>query len=181
VKGVLFNVVEEVVVEHLSLATWDHIVVAARVDGAYTSLGTYDDNELERIVAAAARLLNRSPDDVLRFVGTHAFARLAERVPELMATMDGWRTVLSDLDQVIHVEVKKLYPDAMVPTFEAVLDGDDMILGYRSARRMCALADGLAVGAGRWFGVDLVVTHTACVREGAPECHLRVSEAGHAG
>ena len=180
-KGVIFNVVEEVVTHHLSLATWDHIVTAARVDGAYTSLGTYDDAELDRIVVAAARVLNLSTDEVLRFVGTHAFARLAERVPEVMATMPDWRRVLTDLDQVIHVEVKKLYPAVMVPTFSAETVGDEVVLRYGSARRMCALAEGLAVGAGEWFGTALVVDQTECVRTGAPVCVMRVKEAAHAG
>ena len=42
-KGVLFNVVEDVVTEALSAEAWDDVVDDSGVDGAYTSLGTYPD------------------------------------------------------------------------------------------------------------------------------------------
>ena len=53
-KGLIFNVVEEVVTELYDADTWDDLLDAAGVDGAYTALGNYDDDELIGIVDAAS-------------------------------------------------------------------------------------------------------------------------------
>lgn len=177
-KGVVFNIVEEVVTAQLSAAAWDGILNAAGADGAYTSLGTYPDEELGRIVAAAAQATGMSTDDVLRFVGVHGFELLADRVPDVMQQMRQWADVLVDLDAIVHAEVLKLYPGAVVPGFLATMQPDGVLLRYSSARRMCALADGLAVGAGRWFGRSLTVQHVACTQRGDVDCVLFVSEEG---
>ena len=39
------------------------------------------------------------------------------------------------------------------------------------------LADGLAVGAGKWFGRELAVDHVTCARRGDIDCTLLVREA----
>jgi hypothetical protein len=178
-KGVVFNIVEEVVSAQLSVSAWDGIVRAAAVDGAYTSSGTYADDELTRIVAATAQATGTTSDDVLRFVGLHGFELLADRVPEVMQQMRQWADVLVELDAIIHAEVRKLYPGAMVPGFLATVQPDGVLLRYTSTRSLCALADGLAVGAGRWFGRSLVVQHVACTRRGDADCVLLVQEREH--
>lgn len=175
-KGVVFNIVEEVVTAQLSAAAWDGIVRAAEVDGAYTSLGTYPDDDLDRILAATAEATGMSIDDVQRFVGVHGFELLADRVPDVMQQMRQWTDVLVDLDEIIHAEVLKLYPGAVVPGFVATMQPDGVLLRYSSARRMCALADGLAVGAGNWFGRSLTVQHVACTQRGDIDCVLLVCE-----
>ncbi len=53
-KGIIFNLVEEVVRNRYGEDTWDELLDAAGLDGAYTSLGSYPDEELLRLVAAAA-------------------------------------------------------------------------------------------------------------------------------
>lgn len=176
-KGVVFNVVEEVVTEQLSVAAWDAILQAAEADGAYTALGTYPDEELLRIVSAAGRITGMSDNEVLRFVGIHGFRGLADRVPDVMRGMRHWVDVLVDLDRIIHAEVRMLYPDAIVPGFVTTLQPDGVLLRYSSQRSMCALAEGLAVGAGKWFGRELVVDHVTCSLRGDIDCTLLVREA----
>lgn len=176
-KGVVFNIVEEVITEQLSVAAWDAVLQAADADGAYTALGTYHDDELLRIVAATGRITGMSDDDVLRFVGIHGFRGLADRVPEVMRGMRHWVDVLVDLDRIIHAEVRMLYPDAVVPGFVTTLQPDGVLLRYTSNRDMCSLADGLAVGAGKWFGRELAVDHVTCTRRGDLDCTLLVREA----
>jgi len=40
-KGIVFNLLEEVVTTHHGSDTWDLLLDTARLDGAYTSLGSY--------------------------------------------------------------------------------------------------------------------------------------------
>ena len=52
-KGVVFNLLEEVVSSEFGEDTWDGLIDAAEVEGAYTSLGSYDDGDLGSLVGAA--------------------------------------------------------------------------------------------------------------------------------
>lgn len=176
-KGLVFNIVEEVVVARLGLAAWDTIVKASGVSGAYTSLGTYDDGDLRAIVAAAASTARITEGDVLRLVGIDGFALLAGRAPELLADVHDWRMLFESIDAIVHAEVDLLFPGAVTPRFDVRAEGDAMVLVYRSPRAMCALADGLARGAGRWFGVELAVDHLTCTHLGDDRCELLVREA----
>lgn len=179
-KGVIFNVVQEVVEEAFGADFWDDVVDLAGVDGSYTSLGSYDDADLIAIVGAIAELARVSRNDVLVLAGRQGFARLAGRHAELLAGLEGWRDVLDRLDGIIHPEVRKIYPDAEVPSFDAnhVTGGgsDVVLLEYASARHLCGLADGLIRGLGDWYEADLQVRHLSCVHRGDDKCHMEVAE-----
>ncbi len=175
-KGVLFNVVEDVVTEAMSADAWDDVVEDSDVAGAYTSLGTYPDEELGRIVHSTAEAAGLSESETLRLTGRLGFKHLVRRAPHLIEGMEDWRVVIESLDEIIHPEVRKIYPDADVPRFDTMIDGAALIVDYRSKRGLCALADGLIVGSGEWFDVDLAVEHTACVHRGDDGCTLRVVE-----
>jgi len=175
-KGVLFNVVEDVVTEAFSADVWDEVVEQAGVAGAYTSLGSYPDAELGSVVEATASAAGESVPDTLRLAGHLGFAHLVRRAPHLLDGLDDWRAVLSSLDDIIHPEVRKIYPDADVPGFEATADGDALLVTYTSKRGLCALADGLVLGCGEWFGTPLAVEHRSCVHSGDDACTMRVTE-----
>jgi hypothetical protein len=176
VKGIIFNLVEDVVRANFGDDMWDDIVTESAVDGAYTSLGTYPDSELLSIVATASRLLGIDPDDVVRLVGAEGMTQLAERYPVFFDGHDGVMSFLLTLNDVIHPEVLKLYPGAVVPHFAYRRHGPNVLdLEYRSERGMCSLAEGLTLGAARWFGEQVELTQTACVHRSDPACVIRVT------
>lgn len=175
-KGIIFNLVEDVVRAHHGDDAWDDIVDASGVDASYTSLGTYPDEQLLALVGAASEYLGIGPDDVVRFVGTEGMAELAERYPAFFAAHDNVLSFLLTLNDVIHPEVRKLYPGAIVPSFSYRRHGPDVLdLEYRSERGMCSLAEGLTLGAARWYGDEVTLVQTACVHRGDPSCVIRVS------
>jgi hypothetical protein len=45
---------------------------------------------------------------------------------------------------------------------------------YTSRRQLCALAEGLIVGGGEWYGSELAVEHETCVHHGDAECTMLV-------
>ena len=51
-KGVIFNAVEDAVERAVGADGWDDTLGRAEVDGSYTSLRNYDDEELPAIVDA---------------------------------------------------------------------------------------------------------------------------------
>lgn len=177
-KGVLFNVVEDVVTEALSADAWDDVLDAAGVSGSYTSLGTYPDSDLVAIVQSTAELADLSIADTLRLAGRLGFKHLVGRNPSLIEEFADWQELVSALDDIIHPEVRKVYPDAEVPGF-ATRPGDGVLhVTYTSRRGLCALAEGLIEGAAAWFGRAVDVDQPECVHRGATACVLLVRETG---
>ncbi len=158
-KGVIFNAVEDAVVDLYSEDVWDDLLEAAQLDGHYTSLGNYDDADLSALVAAACPMTGHEPDELVRVLGRHAFPHLAGRYPELIADADSTHDFLRQVNDIIHPEVLKLHPDARPPAFDFEDRPDNVLrVTYRSERRLGALAEGLILGAGDRFNEHVEVT-----------------------
>jgi hypothetical protein len=179
VKGVLFNIVEDVVDETLSEDSWDTALDRAELTGAYTSLGDYPDGELTAIVSALSEQTGLDRSEVLRHAGCHGFAHLADRHGDLLTGVDGLGSLLVQLDDVIHPEVLKLYTDASPPSFEVTEDGPGRwTVRYRSSRGLCHLAEGLILGAADHYGTPASVQQITCVHRGDADCVLAVEVQG---
>lgn len=156
-KGVIFNVVEEVVTDVYGSDTWDDLLDAAAADGAYTALGNYGDDELIRIAEVAAEATGMSQDELWRTVGRLALPKLAARLPESMETGADAMSFLADVNEIIHPQVRVLYPEAVPPVFEFEPADDELAVRYRSERELVALAEGLILGCGDLFDEPLEV------------------------
>ena len=179
-KGIIFNLVEEVVTKNYGEDTWDSLLDAAELDGSYTSLGSYPDTDLFALVGAASTALGVPPDQIVRTLGEGAIPLLAERFPEFFDPHVGTRTFLLTLNDIIHAEVRKLYPDADLPEFDFDSANDEEItLGYRSARQLCQLAEGFIVGSARHFGETAAIDQPECMHRGDDRCliHCRFTAA----
>ena len=176
-KGILFNVVQQVVETQFGADAWDDAIDRSDVDGSYTSLGNYPDSDLDRLVGSLGEPIEMSRNEVLAFLGRHGFGHLAARHADLLVDFPGWRDVVGHLDDLIHPEVEKIYADATPPSF-TVFDQDDgsLRMVYESGRQLCSLAEGLLLGLGDWFDCPLSVSHLECVRNGDPTCTLVVVE-----
>jgi hypothetical protein len=174
-KGVVFNLLEEVVTSHYGPDTWDDLLDASGLDGAYTSLGSYDDEQLEKLVASASAALNLPRAEVLRWFGAEAMAHLARIYPVFFEPHRSTRPFLTSVNSIIHPEVRKLYAGAGCPHFNFSDDGDDLVMEYRSPRRLCALAEGFTQGASAHYGERVVFEHHRCVERGDASCvfHIR--------
>ena len=71
-KGVVFNLLEQVVVREYGENVWDDLLDATGLGGAYTSLGSYPDQEMMSLVSAAATALKLPPNDVGPFAELRA-------------------------------------------------------------------------------------------------------------
>lgn len=157
-KGVVFNIVEEVVVNLYDEDTWDDVIDAAGVHGTYSSPGSYPDEDLYAIVGAAAELLGVEVPALLRIVGQKAFDGLARRYPDLVGAQTSTIKFLSHVEDYIHPEVKKLYPEAILPKFEfSDLPTGETRMLYSSPRGLHHLAEGLIEGAAERFGETIRV------------------------
>jgi hypothetical protein len=176
-KGIVFNLLEEVVATHVGESVWDEMLEKAGVDGAYTSLGNYSDEEFVRLLEALSEHRASPPRDTLRWFGHQSMPFLAERYPEFFAPHASLRPFLLSLNDVIHAEVRKLYPGAEVPVFgfelpQAAGSGESVVIHYRSKRKLCPLAEGFIAGAADHFRQSVSISQQSCMMEGADECVL---------
>jgi predicted hydrocarbon binding protein len=149
------------------------VLDAAGSKGVYTAVGSYPDQELTSLVGAAAGMLDVTPDDLVREFGRKAIPHFAERYPQFFAPHSDTRSFVLTLNEVIHPEVRKLFPGADVPTFEFSLPDERTVeLAYVSTRRLCSFAEGLVLGSTEHFGETVEMRQTSCMKRGDPRCVL---------
>ncbi|MEU3561350.1 MULTISPECIES: heme NO-binding domain-containing protein [unclassified Kitasatospora] len=175
-KGVVFDLLNEVVSRQYGLLAWGELIDASGVDGTYTSLGNYPDEEFMSIVAAAAPMFGKSETEVVRWLGREALPIFAERYPMFFAGHSSARTFLLTLEDIIHPEVRRLYPGAAVPSFRFETPASGvLVMSYSSQRQLCAFGEGLIEGAAEHFGEDVRIDQSSCTGRGDPECVFEVT------
>lgn len=162
-KGIVFTEFLDMVEEEHSLDMVDAIIADAAPahGGAYTAVGTYDPAEMGALVGALARLSGTKAPDLLQAFGRRTLRRFAEAYPRFFIGHHDALAFLEAVDAVIHVEVRKLYPDAELPQLDAErLDGGILRLTYHSPRCMADFAEGLIEGAAAHFGEALALARS---------------------
>lgn len=175
VKGYVFNLLEQIVARDHGEDTWDALLEASELDGVYTSLGSYPDEDLMKLVRAAAHALDLPSDDVIRWFGRNALPLFAGRYPQLFEPHDSTRPFVLTLNEIIHPEVRKLYPGADVPVFDFASRNGLLVMGYRSPRKLCAFAEGLLHGAADHYGERLTIGQPQCMNRGDDRCLLEIA------
>jgi hypothetical protein len=179
-KGVVFSEFIDMVEAQFSPAAADAMITTAGCanGGAYTAVGTYDHQELVRMVLALADASGTPVAELLRRFGQHLAGRFAQIYPAFFHGQPTLFDFLASIDAHIHVEVRKLYPDAELPSFEVLARADgEMTLGYRSSRHLADLAVGLAEGAACWYGDEVAIEQRP--QPGGP-LHLVIRRVGAA-
>lgn len=178
-KGIIFNLLEDMAESAGGPEAWDELLDVAGVDGGYSALGDYPDADLAALVAACSRVWGRTEFDVTRTFGEFALLGLARRYPAFFAPHSRTRDLLVSLNDVIHPEVRKLHPTARPPLFGYRSSSDDQLtLVYRSERQLCGFAEGMIVGAAVHFGESVTINQSMCVLTGADDCHLDITFLG---
>jgi heme-NO-binding protein len=171
VKGIVFNLLEQLVRKEFGDSEWNHVRQDADVDGAFASLDTYPDAALRKLIAAVGKRAQKTPGEALQWFGRHSMPLLALQFPQLFAGQDSTRSFVLTLNDIIHPEVRRLYPGADVPVFDFDTSSPDALtLGYHSPRKLCALAHGFIEGAADHYGESVEVEQSECMHRGDAKC-----------
>ncbi len=138
-KGIVFTEFLDLVEDKFGLEVLDKIITQSNLEsgGVYTSVGTYSFSEMLQLLQHLSAHTNISIDDLLLVYAEHFFGVIEESYPGLLATYKDPIEMLSSIENHIHVEVRKIYPDAELPTFEVIEKTDDrLIMVYKSSRAM---------------------------------------------
>jgi len=153
-KGVIFTQFFEMVEDELGFEMVDQLIENTNLStgGAYTTVGTYDHKELLALTGLLAKLTGLSVNELLVSYGQYLFPRLTNVCPDVIERFSSCFELVAAVDDVIHPEVLKLYPDAELPTFEVVgRDTHSMKVSYKSCRPFAYLAKGLILGASNHY------------------------------
>ncbi|WP_159020083.1 heme NO-binding domain-containing protein [Algibacter sp. L3A6] len=138
-KGIVFTEFLDLVEDKFGLEMVDRIITASTLksDGVYTAVGTYSFSEMLQLLEHLSENTGISIDNLLLVYAEHFFSVIEKSYPGLLATYKDPIEMISSIENHIHVEVRKIYPDAELPTFE-VLDKTEnsLVLIYKSSRAM---------------------------------------------
>ena len=175
-KGVVFNLLEEVVRKEFGEAEWLRVRQDSDVDASFDSLTTYPDAVLRKLVAAVAKRAQKTPGEALQWFGRYSMPLLATRYAALFDSQNSTRSFILTLNDIIHPEVRRQFPGADVPIFDFDTSAPDALtVGYQSPRKLCALAHGFIEGAADHYGETVEVEQVTCMHRGDAKCVFQLT------
>lgn len=162
-KGIIFTEFLEMVEDKFSPEIADQIIEASDLstDGAYTAVGTYHHAELIDMVVHLSEETDLEIPLLVKTFGEYLFGRFVELYPQFFESINSCFDFLDIIENHVHVEVRKLYPDAELPTFETERPDDQTLkMTYQSQRPFAPVAEGLIKGCIAYFDekVDMQIT-----------------------
>jgi len=145
-KGLIFVEFLEMVESKIGAEATEQLIEESNLpsQGVYTTVGTYEDSEIVSLVVNLHKKTNIPIPDLLKTFGAYLFNRFVVRYKDMMDHMTSSFDLLKKIDNYIHVEVQKLYPEANLPKFDyEELSENKLKLIYKSNRKMPDLAEGL--------------------------------------
>ena len=157
-KGIVFTEFIEMVETRFSPQVADRLVDESDLPsgGIYTAVGTYDHKEIVSMVVKLSEISQLPVPALIKAFGEYLFPRFHTLYPGFFEGVPSAMDFLERIESVIHVEVKKLYPDAELPRFDVHRpDEKSLVMVYHSERHMGDLAEGLIVACIRHYGAPL--------------------------
>lgn len=138
-KGIVFTEFLDLVEEKFGLEMVDNIITSSTLDsgGVYTAVGTYSFSEMLQLLQHLSANTGISIDNLLLVYAEHFFSVIERSYPGLLATYKDPIDMLASIENHIHIEVRKIYPDAELPTFEVIKKSEkSLVMIYKSSRAM---------------------------------------------
>jgi hypothetical protein len=170
-KGIVFTEFIEMVEQKFSTRVANRLLDESSLPsgGAYTAVGTYDHQELVSMVAKLSEITGLPIPVLIKTFGIHLFGRFHALFPAFFEGVTSAPDFLARIEDIVHVEVLKLYPDAQLPHFEiARPDSHSLIMTYHSERHFGDLAQGLIEACIEHFGEPLNLTRENLTEPGQP-------------
>lgn len=168
-KGIVFTEFLEMVESVYGLHTVDHLIETNELpsEGIYTSVGTYDFNEMLVLIQALSIETQIPTGDLIYTFGQYFFNSLKNAHPEVIQNYHTPLGLLYAIEDHIHVHVQKLYPDAELPSFKMLEKTDTSIsMIYCSSRGLYRLAHGLMEKTFEYYKGSATITYELLKEDG---------------
>jgi hypothetical protein len=174
--GILFTELRRYVGTKFGKETWNDFLKNAGLETkAYMPFEAYPDEEMMALVATASKMTGQPASNVLQDFGEFI-------APDLLIMYQGlikpeWRTldVLEHTEATIHTVVRQKNAGAEPP--ELVSErrrSNEVVITYRSARKMCDVAKGIAKGMAKHYNEQIVISEASCMLKGDAACVISV-------
>jgi hypothetical protein len=178
-KGVVFTEFLELVEDKFGLTTVDNVMTkGCPFQRGFTSVGTYDYRELLSMVEQLSSETGAPAAVLVKTFGNHLFHTFLKSYPEAFLNTQSTEDLLRQVEDVIHIEVRKLYPDAELPTFKfPQANPNEFTVEYQSSRPFADLAEGLIEASIDHFGESFIVRRTDMDGEPGTHCLFHLQSA----
>lgn len=169
-KGFVFTEFLEMIEEAHGYELVDRLLLESHLPsgGSYTSVGTYDHAEMIALVHKLSEHLNVPVSQLLRTYGQYMFRSFTRNYGLFINQSGSAFDLLSSIQHYIHVEVRKLYPEAELPHFTIDQPTPDrLIMHYESERRLADFAHGLIEGCLAHYGEEAEITASRLTADGS--------------
>lgn len=157
-KGIIFTEFITIVEAQFGLDVSQQMLDGANDSGIYTAVGSYDHQQLIKLIMSLSHITNIPPQQLQQTYGRLVFPTLLQSLPTLDIKTDNTFSFIKKVEQHIHLEVKKLYPDATPPKFIfSNQTQSTMTMDYHSARCMGYVCMGLLEGCADYFNQSLTI------------------------
>lgn len=177
-KGVVFDILRDMIEEKFGLEGWNQLLEKAGSHGMYLSSESYDDSEMVALLGAASEMTGQDIPNLLKTFGEYMVTEFSVRFPVFFDNCDGLIDFLKSVDQIVHGEVLKFYPDANLPSFSYEEGVSTLTMIYKSQRKLCHLAEGLISGSAKHFKEAVTIQQPKCMHHGDEACHIVITVGG---
>lgn len=178
-KGIIFNLLESFISDNFDDEFLEEVYDKSELsDDVPPFLGpvTYPDEQLVSMLKYVSRSIDIEIGKLLYDFGKYSIPVLADRYPVFFENNISSIEFLSSINDMHHLEVHKLYPDATPPDFKIEqINEKIMILKYSSERKLCDLAKGLIIGVGHHYNESINILKQQCMSENDSECVFEIS------
>ncbi|MCT4624932.1 MAG: heme NO-binding domain-containing protein [Schleiferiaceae bacterium] len=127
-------------------------------DGTYAEGESYPYEEIFQLAGNLSTITNVSMAKTFEHFGEYLFIQLARAFSQFFSPDETLFGFLQKLEDHIHIEVRKKYPDANLPGFEfEPIDENNLKMIYKSERAMSDFGIGMIKGAAIWFNRKVFV------------------------
>jgi len=156
--------------EKFDYALVDYLLTSSNLSsgGIYTAVGTYDPAEMVTLVRNLSQQVQISVPDLLRMYGHYMFDKFRRDYSSFIDRYDNAFTLLASIQDSIHTEVKKIYPDAELPHFDVSQPTENhLCMYYQSERKLADFAHGLIEACLAHFNEKATICQTKLADDGS--------------
>lgn len=177
-KGIVFTLFLEMVDEMFGEEMTEGIIDSCQLPsgGSYTAVGTYQFEEMSQLVTVLSQKTSIEARKLLLTFGKYVFKKFLIYYRGKYENKENSFEFLKSINDHIHIEVKKLYPDAQLPQFSFTQESNNqMCLIYRSSRPLADFAEGLIHGCFDHYEEKVELTrNNICLDVGKTEVHFHL-------
>ena len=171
-KGVVFTQFVEFIEEKFGFDIVDDMIENSELstNGVFTQAGNYPFEDMFNMVQTLSQSTGIPISDLIHAYGEHLFSILITIYPKPITVYDNTFDFIKHVEEVVHPEVKKLYPDSDLPTFELVEDGNTLMkIKYISSKPLMDFAKGLMHGCAKHYSENISISYESLPFNGKHE------------